>query len=256
LNLEVDSEVADIFQNLHLVPTLFFVDPWGYKGLSLDLVNAAIKDWACECVFFFNYNRINMALSNDAVRDHMDALFGKGADQLRKAIGSFDLHTRELAIVERLAEALNPGGSRFVLPFRFVRDGGRTSHHLIFVTKNFLGYDIMKEIMAKKSSGSQQGVATFEFNPADAQFPMLFEYSRPVDELKDMLITEFGGRTLTFEDLYKSHSVGRPFMRKHYRAVLKELEKAEKLTATKPGNQKRLRGTFPDNVLITFANGD
>jgi hypothetical protein len=23
----------------------FFVDPWGYKGLSLQLVNAVVKDW-------------------------------------------------------------------------------------------------------------------------------------------------------------------------------------------------------------------
>ena len=54
-----------------------FVDPWGYKGLSLRLINSVLKDWACECIFFFNYNRINMGLGNDAVKEHMDALFGE-----------------------------------------------------------------------------------------------------------------------------------------------------------------------------------
>ncbi len=29
----------------------------------------------------------------------------------------------------------------------------------------------MKEIMARESSGSPQGVATFEYNPADERFP-------------------------------------------------------------------------------------
>ncbi len=256
LNHEVGTEMVKLIEMMDLVPTLFFVDPWGYKGLSLRLVNAVVKDWACECVFFFNYNRINMGLSNEFVKEHMDALFEEEADQLREQLGPLDPHSRELLIVERLAKVLNPDGSRFVLPFRFRRDGGRTSHHLIFVTKHFLGYDIMKGIMARESSGSQQGVATFEFNPADARFPMLFELNRPVDDLKGMLLGEFGGRTLTFKELYVSHSVGKPFMQKHYKAVLKDLESAGRLTAAKPGGQKRRHGTFPDNTVITFAKGD
>jgi three-Cys-motif partner protein len=34
-NNEVGSEMVKLFSSIHLVPTLFFVDPWGYKGLSL-----------------------------------------------------------------------------------------------------------------------------------------------------------------------------------------------------------------------------
>ena len=64
------------------MPTFFFVDPWGYKGLSLRLINSVLKDWGCDCVFFFNYNRINMGLGNDAVEKHMDALFGKERGEL------------------------------------------------------------------------------------------------------------------------------------------------------------------------------
>lgn len=64
---EVGEEIVNMFEGLNLVPTLFFVDPWGYKGLSLRLINSVLKDWACECIFFFNYTRINMGLSNAAV---------------------------------------------------------------------------------------------------------------------------------------------------------------------------------------------
>jgi hypothetical protein len=248
--------MVKLIETMSLVPTLFFVDPWGYKGLSLRLVNAVVKDWACECVFFFNYNRINMGLGNEFVKEHMEALFEEEADQLREQLGTLDPRSRELLIVERLAKVLNPDGRRFVLPFRFRRDVGRTSHHLIFVTKHFLGYDIMKGIMARESSGSQQGVATFEFNPADARFPMLFEFNRPLDDLEGMLVKEFAGRTLTFKELYESHSIGRPFMQKHYKAVLEDLEKLVKLKAEKPGGQKRRQGTFPDDIVITFAKGE
>ena len=88
LNEEVGTEMVKQFQNTKMVPTLFFVDPWGYKGLSLQLVNSVLKDWGCDCIFFFNYNRISMGLSNPVVEEHMNALFGKvRADELpgRKA---------------------------------------------------------------------------------------------------------------------------------------------------------------------------
>lgn len=36
-NLEVGDKIVKMFESVHLIPTLFFVDPWGYKGLSLQL---------------------------------------------------------------------------------------------------------------------------------------------------------------------------------------------------------------------------
>jgi three-Cys-motif partner protein len=67
-NEEVGDEIAEMFSRIKLVPAFFFVDPWGYKGLSLNLVSSIIKDWGCDCVFFFNYNRVNMGVNNDAIR--------------------------------------------------------------------------------------------------------------------------------------------------------------------------------------------
>ncbi len=76
-NQEVGEEIVKMFENRNLIPTFFFVDPWGYKGLSLRLVNSVLKDWGCDAIFFFNYNRINMGVNNNALQEHMQALFGK-----------------------------------------------------------------------------------------------------------------------------------------------------------------------------------
>ena len=82
---EVGEKIVKNFNAMKLIPTFFFVDPFGYKGLSLELVNSVLKHWGCDCVFFFNYNRINMGISNDSVEDEMDALFGKErANAIRK----------------------------------------------------------------------------------------------------------------------------------------------------------------------------
>lgn len=42
-NQEVGEEIVKMFEDRNLIPTLFFVDPWGYKGLSLRLVNSVLK---------------------------------------------------------------------------------------------------------------------------------------------------------------------------------------------------------------------
>jgi three-Cys-motif partner protein len=86
-NFVVGSDLVDSISHLNLVPTLFFIDPWGYKGLSLRLLGRAIKSWGCDCIFFFNYNRINAGINNGAVKDHMDELFGlTRADNLRTKV--------------------------------------------------------------------------------------------------------------------------------------------------------------------------
>jgi hypothetical protein len=113
----------------------------------------------------------------------------------------------------------------------------------------------MKKIMAKESSKIAQGVASFEYNPADERYPTLFELNRPLEQLQGILLSEYTGRTVTFLELYEKHSVGRPYVDSNYKAVLKEMEKEGKVSAIKPGTAKRRPWTFANDVLITFAEG-
>ena len=97
---EVGDKIVQMFEKLNLIPTLFFVDPWGYKGLSLGLINSVVKNWGCDCIFFFNYNRINMGLNNEAVEKHIDVLFGKErAGALRDTLSRLKPEERETAVV-------------------------------------------------------------------------------------------------------------------------------------------------------------
>lgn len=256
-NEEVGEQIVKMFEQMRLVPTLFFVDPWGYKGLSLRLINSVLKDWGCDCIFFFNYNRINMGLHNEAVEEHMNALFGEErADKLREKLEPMLPQDRELTIVEEIAQALKEMGGKYVLPFRFKNDhGNRTSHHLVFVTKHVRGYEIMKEIMAKESSSTQQGVPTFEYNPATHNQPLLFELSRPLDELADMLLSEFAGRRMAMVEVYNQHHVGRRYIKYNYKEALAKLEIEGKIKCRPRAKLRRKRKgktTFSDKVTVTF----
>jgi three-Cys-motif partner protein len=251
LNEEVGEEIVQEFERTRLVPTLFFVDPWGYKGLSIRLIGSLIMNWGCDCIFFFNYNRINMGLRNTAVETHMNALFSKErADALRLTLNSKPTQERELIIVEAIAQALKEIGGEYVLPFRFKNETGkRTSHHLIFVSKHVLGYTIMKDIMAKESSTTEQGVPSFEYNPATISQPLLFELSRPLDHLADMLIEEFAGQTMTMEEVFNRHHIGKRYIKKNYKDILLKLEAEGKIIVNP---SKRRKGTLADSVMITF----
>lgn len=257
INQLVGEELAKSFEQTSLIPTLCFIDPFGYKGLSLRLINSILKDWACECVIFFNYNRINMGVNNPFVQPHMKALFGEEkVRKLQSTVNGLSAADRELVVIEQLTEALVEMGGKYVLPFRFRSSHGeRISHHLIFVSKHPLGYGIMKEVMAKESSSADQGVPSFEYNPADARFPRLFALSRPLDDLENLLLEQFAGQTLTMKSVYESHHVGRRYINSNYKDALRNLEKKGRITTDPPASERIVRKgvvTFADGVKVSF----
>lgn len=247
----VGEDAEKYFAEKKLIPSFTFVDPFGYKGLSLKIVNGVIKDWGCDCVFFFNYGRINAGLSNALVEDHMNALFGVDrANLLREKIKGQEPDQREALILEDLSQAIKAMGGTYVLPFRFKR-GKRTSHSLIFVSKHFKGYEIMKGIMAGESSTQDQGVASFAYSPADASTPLLFSLAQPFDKLIADLPKVFAGKTLSMRHVYENHSVDRPYTKTNYKKALGQLEEAGKVAASPPASERR-KGTFADQVMVTF----
>ncbi|HIH97075.1 MAG TPA: three-Cys-motif partner protein TcmP, partial [Thermoplasmata archaeon] len=254
---DVGTEIVKMFKQMKLIPTLFFVDPWGYKGLSLQLISSVLKDWGCDCIFFFNYNRINMGLNNDIVKEHMNQLFGEErANELRARLEGLEPEEREFEILEAITHSLQELGGKYVLPFTFKREiGKRTSHYLIFVSKHVLGYTIMKSIMAGYSSQSPQGVPSFAYSPATERQPLLFELSRPLEDLSEMLLSDFAGQTLTMKQVFDKHQVGKPFIKSNYKDALNDLESQGKILADPPaGNRRKQKGkiTFADHVKVSF----
>lgn len=137
----------------------------------------------------------------------------------------------------------------YVLPFRFRNlKGTRTTHILVFVSKHFRGYEIMKDIMSKESSAEHEGVATFTYSPADANTPLLFALSTfSLSALKSSLLTDFAGKTITHEQLYERHSVDKPYVRPNYRKVLLELEAEQKITCS-----EHRKNTLARHITIAF----
>lgn len=68
-----------------------------------------------------------------------------------------------------------------------------------------------------------------------------------MDDLKDMLLKDFAGRTLKMIEVFNEHNIDRPYIKKNYKNVLKELEKEKKISV--PNHKK---GSFGDDIVVTF----
>ena len=251
MNTEVDRGIADRLAGMRLVPTLLFVDPWGYKGVSLALLRGVLKDWGCDCMLFFNYNRINAALGNPAFESHMVDLWSRdGLDRLRERLEGVASQEREGIVIDHYRHILRQHGMPQVVTFAFESET-RLSHHLVLISKHPKAEELVKEIMAPYSSRLPQHVPTLRYSPDEMRSPALFEMSRPLDNLMDMLWDCFAGRTLTAEQVYLQHHEGRPFIRRNYKEALLALD-AEGRVVTDPPAQKRRRNTMADHVKVTF----
>ena len=261
----VDAEIIRRLETARQIPTLFFVDPWGYKGLSLKLLTDALRGWGCDCLFFFNYNRVNAAVSNFMVEPLMQELFGDARlESLRQSCEGRSPAEREFIVVEELCNAIRDAirssqsrtGTAYLLPFRFRNENGtKTSHHIIFISKHIRGYQIMKEIMAKESSTHEQGVASFEYNVATVRQPLQYSLNRPVDDLADLLCEAFAGRIVTMKEVFDTHNVDTPYIERNYKDALIQLEASNRIVAVPPAAKRRpYKGepSFGPNVRVTF----
>lgn len=233
-----------------LIPTFAFIDPYGYKGLSLGLVNAVIKNWAGECLFFFNYNRINPGINNPVVAPHMEALFGAARlAELRANVQGCSPAKREVLVMAALTDALKALGGTYVVSFRFMMDDAdRTSHYLVFVSKNFLGYKIMRGVMGSASSYEINGVPSFEYNPKP---PLFLPDGRALEALADSLTVDLAGKTMSVLQVFESHSPGKLYVLRNYKEALIRLEEGKRVIASRPATKRR-RGTLADEIEITF----
>jgi hypothetical protein len=245
---------------------LSFLDPFGYSALSLRLIHLLTRDWGCDCIFFFNYNRIRAAINNPTVAARMDALFGRErAHDLRQKMIGLTPGEAEQVILQALAEAVEEG-ERMTCRYTFKNNAGtRTSHHIILVTKSPRGIQIMKQIMAKEGAWTLDGVPTFEHNPArerqkfqPAQLGLFAEprSSQPLAQLKQGLMAHFADRIVPVQQIWEEYDRVDPrFIPRNYKDALLTLEAEGEVVMDPPAERRQTRlgkPTLADWVRVRF----
>src|SRR5947207_2124751 len=187
--------------------------------------------------------RINMNLGNRAMEGHLDNLFG---DRSWRDQSFMNMHgtTREKAFVDFFCSRL---AASYVLPFKIRYDvedrtgGGRTKYYLLHASKRVEAALLMKEVMWPL--GDEEG--TFDYS-GESQ-GILISQAPAEQELKEILLQEFRGKEYEFDEIRKL-TWNLPFIEKHYRSVIKNMEGKEtiitRVTSRRNGLRERDRVRF------------
>ncbi len=221
------------------------------------MIAGALKGFGNDCLFFFNYRRVNMKLSYPVMDESIDEFFEPDrARALRQEIALLKPRAREEAVLKAIRAGIrDASGIPVVFAFRS-REGGGTSHHLVFASKSRKGAGIMKRIMSGCSSEVVDGIGSLDFDPKDTSAKNLSLFS-PLDDVGDRLLQVFAGRTLTFKELLNDEAPETEYTDTNYRDAILRLEDEFRIEVDPPAKDRRMQAgntkrTLPENSKLTF----
>ncbi len=215
-----------------LAPSFFMIDPYGHP-LALPVINNILSRQSTEALITLMWYRINMDLNNPTVQANVDRLFGDQEWRKQPFIGQKTV-ARENGFLDYFVSKL---AAKYVLPFRIGFDpedkikGERTKYYLLHASNHPSAVLLMKEVMWPL--GDEDG--TFDFS-GESQ-GILISRTPQTSELRQILLREFAGQQLPFDDTRK-HTWKLPFVEKHYREVIQGL-RAEGIVKVTPVSSKK-----------------
>ena len=228
-NDEFANVVSGIFEYLEkeksvLAPSFFFIDPFGFSGIPFTVVKKILENPKTEVFFTFMVRDIARFLQLPELEDIFDKLFGTSKwrnilNLSHKPQLAIDLYREQLHEVAKV---------RYSSPFRVcTSEKVRTLYYLLHVTNSLKGHSVMKNIMFNQSAEGNFAYLGPEETPARTQM-RLFDINS-VPDLKKYLLERFEGNTLGYEEIQEHVCTPwytePPYVEKHYRQALKELEK-------------------------------
>ena len=217
------------------------------------MLTTSIQSFGSECFFFFNYNRVNAAITNEKVRDHIESIFKSDIYKIRNTLKkTTSPWEREKAIITFLQKDYEEK-NLFVLFLRILfPKKNAPSHYLVFITKNILGYRLMKELIKSYSTSSTGSL--FEFDPHSSSKGLnLFQNSNSMAEiLGNELLKRFSGKKISVIELINQHTYRTPYVLNDYQEALKYLYFTEgKINCVTENNKAPRKNSMnPKNTVI------
>jgi spore photoproduct lyase len=255
-----NEEFATVAQNLldeivaGVAPIFSFIDPFGFKGVPFSVVNRILSKPKTEVFFTFMVRDMARFIEHPQLANTLTELFG--TEEWTELVQMPD---REKALIELYRKQLHKAAQvQYSWHFRVCESGKlRTLYYLIHATNNFRGHSIMKGIMYNQSA---QGDFAY-LGPQDiAQRSQmrLFDIN-DIGQLKGYLLEKFAGQTLTYDQVQESTChpwyAEPPYIDKHFRQALKELEKEDKLKVQRT-TSKTPRGLASKDRVIFGRRGN
>ena len=170
------------------VPTFLFVDPFGVKGVPLNLIGDFLKRDKSECLISFMWEDMKRWNTHDAFQPHLDSLFG--TTKWREFGENLNAIQKRVEIHELFKSQLKRVGATYVLQFMIWR-GNSHLYTLYFATNHLKGCEKMKEcIWTVDNTGSYSFQGLYNQAPLKGMIE---------DGLYQELRTKFGNRKVSVD---------------------------------------------------------
>ncbi|MHC4544383.1 MAG: three-Cys-motif partner protein TcmP [Planctomycetota bacterium] len=266
-NDEFSNVIEAIFHNLEkeesiLAPSFFFVDPFGFSGIPFSIIKKILSNPKTEVFFTFMVRDIARFTGLPEIECTFNSLFG--TDKWKRILSSSK--KPEIALIDLYREQLHEVSRvKYSWPFRICTSQKvQTLYYLLHVTNNYKGHSIMKGIMYNQSAQGDFAYLGPEDIASRSQM-RLFNINN-IGELKKYVLEKFRDETLTYDDVQEKAChpwySEPPYIDKHFRQALKELENEHKIkvdrvtSKTERGLSKKDIITFPKSnpVQMTSAS--
>lgn len=266
---EVDGLLTQLKEgNSQLAPSFLFADPCGVSGLGFSTLVRYLKEAEGEALLFFNYEGVNrIAGLGYKPGGTLSQLVGDDdrASELIKLLAGKEAKEREEIIVSFYQQALKiEVPDIFCTAFRVEAEHKQaTSHYLMHLTRNSLGFRLMKAVMwpLGQSADGKGGLALEQASVK--QGAHLF---RPDwDKVKASILDEVrktGKVQVNFFYVTLSEQPDNRLCQPAYRKALLELEAAGKIrvldmngSPTAANTRKKWKGepTLGEKYFIVLA---
>lgn len=228
-----------------IAPSLMMLDPFGVKGVPIELVRRFLAHAHTEVYISFMYESFRRFEEQPEFESHLDALFG--SSEWRRTLAHPDPeHARQetYALYER---CLRSAGAEYVVHFDIYR-GGRLIYSVFFATKHPLGCDRMKAAMWRSAPDG-----SFEFR-GQRGGQMVLDLGGPNylllrNEILALATAQGSMRIADIESYLRSDRTLFHSQQPYKTKVLKVLEQEGLILVERPATTRR--GTFPGDALIT-----
>ncbi|WP_202796353.1 MULTISPECIES: three-Cys-motif partner protein TcmP [unclassified Pseudonocardia] len=229
-------------QKRNLAPTFAFVDPFGLKGLPMDLLRRLLSFDRCELFVYFDFNAVNRFASAGNIDDRLTELFG--TDRFKDAAGLAGPERKKFLHDLYQSQLIEACGFPFVKSFEMVNETGHTGYYLFYGTRHVTGLRVMKDAMWKVDPGGGE-----KFSDVLAGIPVLFGDEVDTEPLQIDLAQHFKGQTVSIELLEHYVLTETPYAASHLKKLtLKPMQIAGQITCV---NQAR-RNTYPPGTQVVF----
>lgn len=217
------SEVAEkILTDFKSVPTFFFIDPFGWKGIPMSIIKKIMANPKYEVLITFMYEEINRFLDASGVSSSLNEVFGSGdwvyttkeKDPGKRLLSLHNLYKNQLGKVAEI---------KYVESFKMINKANRTDYFLFFGTNSIDGLKKMKSAMWKVDESGLFQFSDATYNPLQ---PTLMETVPDYDLLKALILNQFRNKKVRICDLERFILTKTPFRETHYkRTILQKMEK-------------------------------